>query len=273
MLAISNTTIVSNTSTDVAGGVSILGGTALIHGSLIAGNSAVSATSACYGGGIRYYNSTLVIRDSVLRDNWVSGPFSLGGAIAVGGGGSTTLDRVTVSGNSSSYRAGGIRSADPLTMTNVTVSGNSAADVGGGLMQVDGGTATLVNCTIASNTLSSGSPLGAGGIQANRPVTVTYTLLAGNDNCGISGGSLNSGGTNLEDGDSCALSAMGDITSTNPFLGPLAYYGGPMVGAPGTQEPMHLHSLLRGQPGHRPGEQRALPGRRSARRGPPGRWR
>jgi hypothetical protein len=169
-----------------------------------------------------------------------------------------TLDRVTVSGNSSNHRSGGVHSQDPLTMTNVTISGNSASDTAGGLMQTGGAVGTLVNCTIASNTLS-GSPVGGGGLQVYSTVNMTNTILAYNDhaNCGPDG--INSYGHNLEGGDSCNLGATGDITSTNPFLGSLGNYGGPMVGSPGSQEPVRLQALNRNSPAIDAGDDTGCP--------------
>lgn len=245
-LIISDTTVVSNSSSYNGGGVTVNSGTGLIRGSLIAGNW-VTGTASCYGGGIHTYQGTLVVEDSVLRDNWVSGGSSLGGGIFSDH--CTTLNRVTVSGNSSDYQAGGIHSQGLLTMTNVTLSGNSAASAAGGFDLAD--PAVLVNCTIAGNTLSSASPGAGGGIQVFSTLRMTNTLLADNDgaNCGIfGGGSVSSGGHNLEDGDSCGLGAAGDITGTDPLLGSLGTYGRPMVGSTVSQEPMRLRFLGRGSP-------------------------
>jgi hypothetical protein len=192
-LIISNTTIISNSAVSGGGGIGMSNNTALISGSTIAGNSATNMTSG-NGGGIRNFNGTLVIEDSVVRDNWVSGGNSVGGGIFSDG--STTLNRVTVSGNLSSYYSGGIHSQKQLTLTNVTISGNSASDAGGGLQHVGSFPATLVNCTIDSNILTAVSPFGAGGVHAYATVNMTNTLLAYNDNANCvalgGGGSINS---------------------------------------------------------------------------------
>ena len=147
-------------------------------------------------------------------------------------------------------------------MTNVTISGNTAADAAGGLMQTGSTTGTLVNCTVASNTLS-GFAVGSGGLQVYSTVNMTNTLLAYNDNTncliGGSSGSLNSYGHNLEDGDSCDLGATGDITGTDPLLGPLGYYGGPTVGSMGSQEPMRLQALRSNSPAVDKGDDAGCP--------------
>jgi hypothetical protein len=259
-LIVSNTTIFSNSASYAGGGIGLSGGTTSIYGSTIAENSATDP-GGCFGGGVRNFNGTLTIEDSVVRDNRVSGGNSYGGGIV--NDGRTTLNRATVSGNSSDYRSGGIHSQDPLTMTNVTISGNNASDAAGGLMQTGSSTGTLVNCTIASNTLSAVSPFGGGGLHAYSTVNMTNTLLAYNDNanCFIGGGSgsLNSYGHNLEDGDSCDLGATGDITGTDPLLGSLGYYGGPMVGSTGSQEPMRLQALRSNSPAIDAGDDAGCP--------------
>jgi hypothetical protein len=250
-LTMSNSSIIDNLSSYAGGGVSVNGGTTHIFNSLFASNSATN-TASTYGGGIRLFDETLVLEDCVLRGNSVSGEFSLGGALM--NQGHATLERVTISGSRSSYRSGGIHSQDMLTMTNVTVSGNSASDAAGGLLQTggEGATATLASCTIADNTLTDVAAFGGGGIHAYRAVNLVNTILARNDNAncwaGGSGGSVNSGGYNLEDGDSCALGATGDVTSTSPLLMYLMEYGNPVAGTAGSQERMPLHPLDRNSP-------------------------
>jgi predicted outer membrane repeat protein len=242
-LAISNTTITNNTTTWAGGGVSLGGGTARIVGSAIAGNSGNNTTS-CLGGGVYNTNSTLTIEDSVVRGNWVSATLSSQGG-GIWSAGRATLNRVTVSGNSSTGYAGGIFSSDALTMTNVTVSGNASFYIGG-LSQTSGAVGTLTNCTIVNNTAN----LFGGGIRAYSTVNLANTLLANNanGNCSIgSSGTMNSGGHNLEDGDSCNLGGTGDMTNTDPLIAPLLGFG-PSVGAPGSQEKMGLHALSWGSP-------------------------
>ena len=78
---------------------------------------------------------------------------------------------------------------------------------------------TVTYTTIASNTASTGD-----GIQRDGgTVAVQNTILAynGTANCL---GALTSNGHNLDSGTTCGFSATGDITDTNPLLGPLAEY-------------------------------------------------
>jgi hypothetical protein len=258
-MVISNTTILNNSTNGDGGAIALSGGRASIYGSLIANNSAVDSDS-CYGGAIYNFGSLLLIEDSVLRGNWVSGTGSTGGAIF--GDGPVTLNRSTVSGNSASYTSGGIHSQESLTMTNVTISGNSATNTGGGFLHTGSAVGNVVNCTIVDNALTGGSPYGGGGIQVYGTVNMTNTLLADNDlaNCGIigSGASLNSGGHNLEDGNSCNLGATGDLINTDPAITWLSAMA-PPVGAPGSQERMSLHALGRSSPAIDNGDDTACP--------------
>jgi hypothetical protein len=208
----------------------------LIHGSVFIGNSSTAADQAL-GGALYNYNTTLTIQDSVVRDNWVAGTGALGGGIFSNG--ATTLDRVTISGNlSQDYISGGVHSQDFLTMTNVTISGNEAGDWGGAMTQTGAGAhASIANCTIVNNGVTSGA--GNGGIHIYTKAYITNTIVAYNDNSNCSiGGTLHSGGYNLEDGNWCMLLSTGDITGTNPLLLPMVYYGGPSVGASTSQEQM-----------------------------------
>jgi hypothetical protein len=107
-------------------------------------------------------------------------------------------------------------------------------------------TLTVVNCTIASNVVSTGT--GSGGIQIYAPVTVKNTLLAHNDNgnCDVSGGgNLISHGHNLDSGYTCGFAAAGDLVGTDPLLDSLRDNGGPATG-PG--QATLTHALLPGSP-------------------------
>ena len=62
----------------------------------------------------------------------------------------------------------------------------------------------------------------------------TIVAYNGSTNCA---GTITSNGHNLEYGDTCKLTASGDITDTNPLLGPLSYESGTWI-----------HPLLEGSP-------------------------
>lgn len=78
-----------------------------------------------------------------------------GAGILNGGGGSLSLDSVTVHGNESHIGGGGIAVYSSLSMVNSTLSGNSAEGSGGGLYLPGGSTATVRSSTITANTADS----------------------------------------------------------------------------------------------------------------------
>jgi hypothetical protein len=104
-------------------------------------------------------------------------------------------------------------------VTNSTLSGNFAAS-GGGIHNDTGGTATLKN-TIIANSVSGGE-------------------------CA---GSLVSLGNNLDSANTCGLGVAGDLSNTNPKLGPLQDNGGPTL----------THALLEGSPAIDAGDDSAAP--------------
>jgi hypothetical protein len=238
ILIISDCIVIGNSSSGEGGGIYNDRSTVFVANSAIISNSADST-----GGGIHSSGGKLFMDDSAVRGNRVPGPSASGGGIF--NDGEATLTNVSVSENSSNYRSGGIHNQDPMTLTNVTISGNTAVDHGGGIIHAGGATLTVVNCTIASNTISAGTDVG--GILLSSPATVENTLLAHNDNanCSVSGGNLTSNGHNLDSGNSCGLAATGDITNTDPLIGPLADNGGP---ATGSGQATLTHALLGGSP-------------------------
>ncbi|HEX5220507.1 MAG TPA: phosphatidylinositol-specific phospholipase C domain-containing protein [Verrucomicrobiae bacterium] len=132
-----------------------------------------------------------------------------GGGLFVSASGSATLNECTLMGNQSLNSVGGaISSSGKLTLNQCTVSGNSAGANGGGIVS-SFGTLTLNHCTVSSNSSFSPSGLSvANGVSC----TVANSIIAGNSGNSI-GGTVTYLGTNL--------------TSGNPMLYPLGYYGGP----------------------------------------------
>jgi len=102
---------------------------------------------------------------------------------------------------------------------------------GGGLYNYRN-TSVLTFTTIASNTAASG---GGGVHRAGGAVLLQDTIVAYNGTSCNAG--LTSKGHNLESGHTCGLGASGDMTDTDPLLGPLATEGGSLV-----------HPLLTGSP-------------------------
>jgi hypothetical protein len=253
-----SSTVFSNTGTSGAGGVFHWGSTLTIDSSSFISNTAggggdggailnnggalsmVNCTvtnniADGVGGGIASWDGTLSVSNSTVSGNQATGTQSRGGGIF--NDGSAVLTNVTVNGNTAIDDGGGIHNQDPMTMTNATISGNTAG-YGGGLLHTDAYTLTIINSTIASNTVTTGSA-GPGGIQNYGIVTFRNTVLAYNQNANCSNADIMiSNGHNLDSGTTCGLSATGDITDTNPLLGPLQDNSGDTW----------THALLEGSP-------------------------
>jgi hypothetical protein len=197
MVTLTNSTVSGNSPAGIAN-----------YGRLTLTNSTVSGNM----GGI--FNSATV----TVSNSTISGNVGLGGISNQGG--SVTISNSTISGNAAngSLTAGGI--------ANVAFFGNDA-------------TVLLLNCTIANNTANSndwtGSQLLNGhiGIGMSRAtIQLRNTIISGDgqrpnlfaDTCGT----FTSQGHNLsDDNGSGFLNGPGDLTNTNPLLGPLQDNSGP----------------------------------------------
>jgi len=183
-----------------------------------------------------------------------------------------TLNNTTVSGNSTPNQKGGASEGNggglvnvngTLSLVNSTVSGNSASGThatggfGGGLFNGDLNRITtlwLTNTTVSSNTAQTGiKGNGVANIRTSNTTTANFknSILAGGCVNGIIGfpttvGILTSHGNNLDDNNTCNLTATGDVPNGTPALGSLQSNGGPTIGATGATAPMLTHSLLKG---------------------------
>ena len=191
---------------------------------------------------------------STLTNVTISGNVGLGGGIA--NYGALTLTNSTVSGNTGllneNISGGGIANYGTLALANGTVSGN----VGGGGIANFGGTLTITNSTVSNNLDEGGIFNFFGGT-----LTLRNTIVGDNadENCV---GAIISQGHNLDSGASCGFSAVGDLSNTDPNLGPLQDNGGPTFThalLPGssaidagddavTGPPLNLTTDQRGQP-------------------------
>jgi subtilisin-like proprotein convertase family protein len=206
------------------------GGAIANFGRMTIDDSAISDNEASFGGAI-FNRGTMTITHSTVRDN--SAGSGIGGGIA--NGGAMILNDNTLSNNTSGS-GGGIyndRSGN-MTIDNSTISGNSASTGDGGGILNEFGTMILDNSTLSGN---SGSVAG-GGIANTGPMTLSNSIVANSPSGGDCSGAISSQGHNLDGDDTCNLTATGDITNTNPFLGPLQDNGGDTF----------THALLTGSP-------------------------
>ncbi len=256
-LTLVNTTVSGNTATGDGGGI-WNNGTADLTTSTVTGNTSgqngggggiwnsstltvastiVNRNFAFEGGGIRN-EGTLTVTDSTIRGNTAQTP---GGGID--NRGSLTLRNSTVSSNNA-HNAGGILNfGGTLNVTNSTISGNTANVSGGGIFNSNAGTLTVANSALTDNTANGSSSGSGGGIHKfSGTVTLTNTIIAGNANPNspdCSGSPTSLGHNLIGDDTGCGFTpASGDLSNTDPLLGPLADNGGPTL----------THALLPGSP-------------------------
>jgi len=227
------------------------------HGSPPSGESA---------GGI-LNNGILVLDHVVVKDSETKSTPSqnpVGGGICNGCGNGTgvlTLVDTIISGNEST-RGGGIFTNHILTITHSTITANKAKS-GGGL--VNYGNVSIINSTVSNNSVTHST---SNIMHLNNFLTITNSTINGissppytfniyamsaatmtivntivtndpaNYNCSAYTNTVRSLGHNLDNGNTCHFSATGDLTNTNPLLGPLASNGGATP----------THALLTGSP-------------------------
>ncbi len=224
---VANTVVQENTGAGQGGGLyhSYLGATNIID-SVVKWNSA-----ALNGGGLVIQPSaTMTVLRSTIAEN---GSGHGGGVYSAG---TLTIDRSTLTGNTTPGYGGGIMHiGGPLTLVNSTVSGNTAFE-GAGLF-TDGGATGIVNTTIAANTATTGGGLR----QRDGAVTLSNALLG--DNTATTGADCFGPvitGTHpnfMETTAACVVTGTAPLTGA-PLLGALANNGGL------TQ----THALLAGSP-------------------------
>jgi CSLREA domain-containing protein len=206
-------------------------------------------SSNAFGGGlfVEANSGSTSITQSVFDQNTAGG----GDTDAFGGGifyetttGTLNISNTTISGNralgTQGTFGGGLffeasSASQTMNLTNTTVSGNSAQGTaahnafGGGIF-IGGGTATLLNATVADNAAGSDPVSGlGGGIYDGSPTTATDTIFSGNLTNGTPQSCANpvtSGGHNIESGTSCGFTDSTDLNA-NALLAPLGDYGGP----------------------------------------------
>jgi predicted outer membrane repeat protein len=226
-LTIANSAFVGNDADRDAGAIYVYDADALtINNSFFQGNNTP-------GDGAIYieYVTQATISDSLFQDNSARE----GGAIygfTGDAGDQLRIGGSTFTGNTSTDEGGALRIFNiNVTIENSTFSNNTAG-TNGGVLYAQGGSNDIIlrNSTFFSNTAASG-----GNVYRNfSNVFLDNTIIAGSggDNCaGTGAGAFNSAGHNLADDATCNLTAAGDVTNTDPLLGPLGNNGGPTTPA------------------------------------------
>nr|MDJ0755344.1 right-handed parallel beta-helix repeat-containing protein [Ardenticatenaceae bacterium] len=227
-LFITNTHIIGNFVPGGCGGIENRQAMTLTNVT-ISGNQAQSGAGLCTDS-----TSSNVIVDSRIENNTAT---QNGGGVFVSGDSIMTLTNSTIANNTAAQAGGLFNDNGQVSLYNSTLSGNQA-DEDGILTQIGvSATVRLVHATLANNTAVV-TDTGMGIISGTVAMTNSIIAYNGAANCAFDGGTLVSGGYNLEDGNSCGLSEVGDITNTDPLLDGLADNGG------STQ----THALLAGSP-------------------------
>jgi uncharacterized repeat protein (TIGR01451 family)/CSLREA domain-containing protein len=194
--------------------------------------------------------STTVLRNQILSNTGVSGGGIYNGDISgspslnvqdsligyniasVDGGGIFNYDLLTLRSSTllrnTASSGGGLHynSSGGVTLSNVTFSGNAASDNGGAIYNKAG--VILVNVTIADNTAEGrGGAIFNDGASSWSKNTIWFGNSGVDGSCSGEAGVQHSQGYNLGDDATCNLTATGDITNTDPLLGPLQDNGGP----------------------------------------------
>ena len=209
-LSIARGTLANNQALTGSGGGLFNGATATLNDATLQHNQSDN------GGGL--YNS------SSGRLNAANSTWYLNSAAQRGGGlynqGALTLTQSTLYSNTTTSQGGsGLYNANAASaqLTNVTLSYNTALGSTTGAIRNDGGALNVLNSTISDNAAPA---LTGGGIAL---ANTLVALSLGGDNCAAA---VTSTGYNLSSDSSCGLSATGDISNTDPLLGPLSNNGG-----------------------------------------------
>lgn len=222
-LTLVNSEVSGNTAGSVGGGiVNYINSTITVTNSLIANNDANQ------GGGL-YSIGKVLVTDSTIQGNTAE---VMGGGIILWGG-TAVLDRITIYQNDAvQYGAGLLNNGGVFTMTNSTVSANSAPDYVGVANIGSTVKGTILNSTIAFNTVTVAGTSRYGGMAniSGGTLTIQNSIVAQNDQrqC-IANDNWTSAGNNLSSDTRCAFTATGDLQLTDPLLTSLGDYGGPTL--------------------------------------------
>ncbi|MDG2124544.1 MAG: choice-of-anchor Q domain-containing protein, partial [Verrucomicrobiales bacterium] len=221
------------------GTINLGGSEILIDKNLTIDGSALTGGITISGANASRVFSVASARVVILRGLTISAG---NGNTSTGGGvfsqGNLTLNRCTLTGNSSSGAGGAIfnQAGALLTLVNCTLTGNSSSMEGGAILN-NAPNLTLTHCTLSGNTAngySLGTGSAGGGIFSYSTLTLDNTIISGNSatlgsDIAIFGSSnVTRVGSNLVQSISRGnLVGTGSISDAKPQLAPLGNYGGP----------------------------------------------
>ena len=139
------------------------------------------------GGGILFRSAdTLTLVDTVVTGNQASS----GGGIYSEYEGSIVLQSSTVSGNTAeSATGGGIHAVDgDVSLTDSTISGNYSYSDGAGIFSQYAGSISITDSQVVNNKVVEAGYHGGGIYGANGDITITGSIISGNESKGDGGG-------------------------------------------------------------------------------------
>ena len=211
--------VMSNTNLNFGGGVFQQQGVMTISESTILGNVAGGCLSDVRGLLDYWNNASMRLEQAANRSDAC---FYSGGGGLYAYSGSVALSGSTIAGNRAGDEGAGVWNAfAALSLMNDTVSGNASNQYGGGISNHQ--ILTLTNVAVSDNSAA----WSGGGIYNLSVVRSLNTIVANSFKGGNCYHGIISLGHNLSSDGSCALNATGDLTNTDPLLGPLQDNGGP----------------------------------------------
>ena len=158
-------------------------------------------------------------------------PSQGGGGIRADSGVPLTLQQARITGNKTDANGGGggVFAAGPLTVTDSEISSNVATTQGGGISSF--GPTDISSSVIKDNKAEAAGTTSGGGIDANfSDVTVTHSVVSGNQANNTSGGSVTGiqrgGGFDFENASTQSLTIKSSTVSGNSLSGGTGAHGG-----------------------------------------------
>lgn len=148
--------IIGNNASGRGGGVYCASGSFPVLVNCIVSKNHVARQGSGTGGGVYCIDSTLLITDSTISEN--SGDYNGG---ITGYNSSLTLLNCKISMNSSNWGGGVLCYKSSATITDCAITDNKAETRAGGLYIIDS-SVTLINCSIAGNSVLSANCSGGG---------------------------------------------------------------------------------------------------------------
>ena len=141
------------------------------------------------GAGYRVFNISSGVTVNISGLTISNGNDALGGG-GINNAGTLNLSNSTVKGNLTTGAGAGINNTGTLNITGSTISNNVATASGGGILNSATGILTLKNSTISTNTSNGGANTGGGISNAGTATLINVTVAAN-----TLGGGINSTGT------------------------------------------------------------------------------